>query len=204
MGNKSMLHNSGGNVKDSAIIERVLAGDVQSFELLILKYQSRLFATVLNVVKDRELAEDITQEAYMKGFDKLDTLKNREQFYPWLKRIALNLALNHFERAKRVMDVENEEDETSFFERIPDGESPEELIVKEELKRYVRRYVDALPDKLRVVVVLREIEDMSYEEIAEMMNIPIGTVRSRLFNARQMIKDRLINQGLVDGLYKIS
>ena len=199
-----MLHKSGGNVKDSAIIEKVLAGDAQSFEMLILKYQSRLFATVLNVVKDRELAEDIVQEAYMKGFEKLDTLKNHEQFYPWLKRIALNLALNHFERAKRVMDVESEEDETSFFERIPDGESPEELLVKEELKRYVRLFVEALPDKLRVVVILREIEDMSYEEISEMMNIPIGTVRSRLFNARQMIKDRLINQGLVDGLYKIS
>jgi len=199
-----MLHKSGGNVKDSAIIEKVLEGDVQAFEMLILKHQSKLFATVLNVVKNRELAEDITQEAYLKGFDKLETLKNRDQFYPWLKRIALNLALNHFERAKRVMDVESEEDETSFFERIPDGESPEELLVKEELKRYVRMYVEALPDKLRVVVVLREIEDLSYEEIAEMMNIPIGTVRSRLFNARQIIKDRLINQGLADGLYKIS
>ncbi|PLX71729.1 MAG: RNA polymerase subunit sigma-70 [Denitrovibrio sp.] len=191
-------------MKDSSIIENVLGGDSQAFELLILKYQSRLFATVLNVVKNRELAEDIVQEAYMKGFHKLHTLKNHVQFYPWLKRIALNLALNHFERAKRIMDVENEEDETSFFERIPDGESPEELLVKEELKRYVRHYVDALPDKLRVVIVLREIEDMSYEEISEMMNIPIGTVRSRLFNARQMIKDRLINQGLADGLYKIS
>ncbi|ADD68736.1 RNA polymerase, sigma-24 subunit, ECF subfamily [Denitrovibrio acetiphilus DSM 12809] len=191
-------------MKDSAIIEKVLSGDAQQFEMLILKYQSRLFATILNVVKHRELAEDITQEAYMKGFDKLETLKNREQFYPWLKRIALNLALNHFERAKRVMDVENEDDETSFFERIPDGESPEELVVKEELKRYVRHFVEALPDKLRVVVVLREMEDMSYDEIADLMNIPIGTVRSRLFNARQIIKDRLINQGLVDGLYKIS
>jgi len=199
-----MLHEDGGDVKDSSIIEKVLSGDVQSFEMLILKYQSKLFATIINVVKDRDLAEDITQEAYMKGFSKLDTLKNHDQFYAWLKRIALNLALNHFERAKRVMDVENEEDDTSFFERIPDGESPEELLVKDELKRYVRRYVDSLPDKLRVVIVLREIEDMSYEEIAEMMNIPIGTVRSRLFNARQMIKDRLINQGLVDGLYKIS
>jgi len=199
-----MLHKSGGNVKDSAIIEKVLGGDLQAFGTLILKHQSKLFATIMNVVKNRELAEDITQEAYLKGFDKLDTLKNHDQFYPWLKRIALNLALNHFERAKRVMDVENEEDETSYFERIPDGESPEELLVKEELKRYVRMYVEALPDKLRVVVVLREIEDMSYEEIAEMMNIPIGTVRSRLFNARQIIKDRLINQGLADGLYKIS
>jgi len=140
----------------------------------------------------------------MKAFQKLDTLKNRDQFYPWLKRIAINLSFNHFERAKRVLDVENEDDDTSFFDRIPDGESPEELIVKDELKKYVRNFVDALPDKLRVVVVLREIEEMSYDEISEIMGIPLGTVRSRLFNARQLIKERLINQGLADGLYKIS
>lgn len=191
-------------MKDSAIIEKVLDGDVSAFEMLILKYQSKLFAASMNVVKNRELAEDVTQEAYLKAFQKLDTLKNREQFFPWIKRIALNVALNHFEKEKRVMDVENEDDETSFFENISAGESPEELTVKEELHRYVRGFVDALPDKLRVVIVLREIEDMSYEEIAEMMNIPLGTVRSRLFNARQIIKDRLINQGLADGMYQIS
>ena len=194
----------GGNVKDTAIIEKVLDGDSQAFEMLILKYQSKLFATSMNVVKNRELAEDIVQEAFMKAFMKLDSLKNREQFYPWLKRIALNIALNHFEKEKRVMDVETEDDETSFFENIGSGESPEELTLKEELHKYVRSYVDSLPDKLRVVIVLREVEDMSYEEIAEMMNIPLGTVRSRLFNARQIIKDRLINQGLADGMYQIS
>lgn len=198
------MYSMGGEVKDSAIVEKVLAGDGQSFEMLILKYQSKLFATALNILKNRELAEDITQEAYMKAFQKLDTLKNRDQFYPWLKRIAINLSFNHFERAKRVLDVENEDDDTSFFDRIPDGESPEELIVKDELKKYVRNFVDALPDKLRVVVVLREIEEMSYDEISEIMGIPLGTVRSRLFNARQLIKERLINQGLADGLYKIS
>lgn len=191
-------------MKDTAIIEKVLDGDSQAYEMLILKYQSKLFATSMNVVKNRELAEDIVQEAFMKGFMKLDSLKNREQFYPWLKRIALNIALNHFEKEKRVMDVESEDDETSFFENIGSGESPEELTLKEELHRYVRSYVDSLPDKLRVVIVLREVEDMSYEEIADMMNIPLGTVRSRLFNARQIIKDRLINQGLADGMYQIS
>lgn len=191
-------------MKDSVIIEKVLSGDTSAFEMLILKYQSRLFATSMNVVKNRELAEDIIQEAIMKGFQKLDTLKNRDQFYPWVKRIALNIALNHFEKEKRVVDVENEDDDISFFDNITSGESPEDLTLKEELHKYVRGFVDALPDKLRVVIVLREIEDMSYEEIAEMMNIPLGTVRSRLFNARQIIKDRLINQGLADGMYQIS
>ncbi|MGE4319803.1 MAG: RNA polymerase sigma factor [Deferribacterales bacterium] len=191
-------------MKDSAIIEKVLGGDTASFEMLILKYQSRLFATSMNVVKNRELAEDITQEAYLKAFQKLDTLKDREQFFPWIKRIALNIALNHFEKEKRVMDVENDDEEGSFFDKITSGESAEDLTLKEELHKYVRGFVEALPDKLRVVILLREVEDMSYEEISEMMNIPLGTVRSRLFNARQIIKDRLINQGLADGMYQIS
>ncbi len=191
-------------MKDSAIIEKVLGGDTASFEMLILKYQSKLFATSMNVVKNRELAEDITQEAYLKAFQKLDTLKDREQFFPWIKRIALNIALNHFEKEKRVMDVENDDEEGSFFDKITSGESAEDLTLKEELHKYVRSFVEALPDKLRVVILLREVEDMSYEEISEMMNIPLGTVRSRLFNARQIIKDRLINQGLADGMYQIS
>ena len=192
-------------MKDTAIIEKVLKGDTASFEMLILKYQSKLFATSMNIVKNRELAEDITQEAYLKAFQKLDTLKDREQFFPWIKRIALNIALNHFEKEKRVVDIENDDDEGgSFFDNITTGESAEDLTLKDELHKYVRNFVEALPDKLRVVIMLREVEDMSYEEIAEMMNIPLGTVRSRLFNARQIIKDRLINQGLADGMYQIS
>jgi RNA polymerase sigma-70 factor (ECF subfamily) len=114
------------------------------------------------------------------------------------------MALNHFEKEKRVLDVESDDDESSFFENISSGESPEELTLKEEMKRYVRMFVDSLPDRLRVVIILREVEDMSYEEIAEMLNIPLGTVRSRLFNARNIIKERLIKQGLADGLYKTS
>lgn len=189
---------------DALVVEKVIDGDAASYELLIRKYQSKLFSTVLHMVKNRELAEDIVQESFLRAFRKLDTLNNRSQFYPWIKRIALNMALNHFEKEKRVLDVETEDDESSFFENIASGESPEELTLKEEMKRYVRMFVDSLPDRLRVVIILREVEDMSYEEIAEMLNIPLGTVRSRLFNARNIIKERLIKQGLADGLYKTS
>ncbi|GAB1536816.1 RNA polymerase sigma factor RpoE [Geovibrio sp. ADMFC3] len=189
---------------DALVVEKVIGGDAASYELLIRKYQSKLFSTVLHMVKNRELAEDIVQESFLRAFRKLDTLNNRSQFYPWIKRIALNMALNHFEKEKRVLDVESDDDESSFFENISSGESPEELTLKEEMKRYVRMFVDSLPDRLRVVIILREVEDMSYEEIAEMLNIPLGTVRSRLFNARNIIKERLIKQGLADGLYKTS
>jgi RNA polymerase sigma-70 factor (ECF subfamily) len=189
---------------DALVVEKVVAGDVASYELLIRKYQSKLFSTVLHMVKNRELAEDIVQESFLRAFRKLDTLLNRDQFYPWIKRIAINMALNHFEKEKRVIDVENEEEDSSFFENIASGESPEEITLKEELRKYVRLFVDSLPDRLRVVILLREVEDMSYEEIAEMLNIPLGTVRSRLFNARNIIKERLVKQGLADGLYKTS
>jgi len=191
-------------MQDEQVVTEVLSGNINAFELLILKYQTRIFNTVFSIVKRRELAEDIVQDTFLKAFEKLSTLKNRETFFPWAKRIAMNLALNTFEREKRVLDVENEDSDYNYFEQLSGGEVPEERALKEELRRYVRMFVDSLPDKLRVVVILREVEDMSYEEISEMMNIPLGTVRSRLFNARAYIKDRLIKQGLADGMYESS
>lgn len=191
-------------MQDEQIVSDVISGNVNAFELLILKYQSRIFNTVLNIVKRREVAEDIVQDTFMKAYEKLSSLNNRETFYPWIKRIAINLSLNTFEREKRVLDVEREDNDYSFFEQIAGGEAPEETALREELRKYVRMFVDSLPDKLRVVIVMREIEDMSYEEISEIMNIPLGTVRSRLFNARTYIKERLIKQGLADGLYESS
>ena len=196
-------------MNDSQMIDKVLAGDTNSFEMMIIKYQRKLYATVINIVKDADLAQDIVQEAFMKSFEKLDTLRNKNQFYPWLKRIAINCAFLTFEKNKRMVDVfsKNSDDEDKgddFFDRITDGATPEEDLLNDELKKYVRNFVDALPAKLRVVIILREVEDMSYEEIAEMLEIPVGTVRSRLFNARQYIKQRLIKQGFVNEMSKVS
>ena len=191
---------------DVQIIEKILSGKTELFELLVVKYQQQLFSTLINITKDYNLAEEFVQEAFVKAFEKLDMLKNKEHFYAWIKRIAINNALMYFDRKKRVVDMEKEDDESSdsFFERLSDYSNPEEELLTEEMKRYVRKFVDALPDKLRTVILLREVEDYSYEEIAEMLNIPIGTVRSRLFNARQFIKQRLIRQGLADEVSKVS
>lgn len=185
-------------MSDAQIVEQVLNGDSGAFEVLILKYQSQIFYSALNIVKNREFAEDICQDAFLKAYEKLESLQDREHFYPWLKRITVNLALNHYERGKRVVDIENEDNDVDYFERLSTGECPEDFIIRDELKKYVRLFVDALPDRLRTVVLLREVEDLSYEEIAEMLKIPLGTVRSRLFNARQIIKERLVKQGLTD------
>ncbi len=188
-------------MSDSQVIEKVLEGDAGAFEILILKYQSQIFYSALNIVKNKEYAEDICQDAFLKAYEKLDTLQDREHFYPWLKRIAVNLSLNHYERDKRIVDVEDEDNDIDYFERLTTGECPEDYIIKDELKKYVKFFVDALPDKLRNVIILREVEDLSYEEISEMLKIPLGTVRSRLFNARQIIKERLIKQGLTNEVF---
>ncbi len=188
-------------MNDKQIVEKVLEGDTEMFELLIRKYQGQVFYAAINIVKNREFAEDICQEAFLKAYEKLDTLQDQNQFYPWVKRISVNLALNQYGRGKRIVDVESEDSDGSYFENIPSGDTPEDYLIRDELKKYVRMFVDALPERLRTVVMLREVEDLSYEEIADMLNIPLGTVRSRLFNARQIVKDRLIKQGLTDDIF---
>lgn len=191
---------------DVQIIEKILSGKSELFEILVIKYQQQLFSTIMNITKDYNMAEEFVQDAFVKAFEKLDTLKNREQFYAWIRRIAINNVFMHFEKNRRIVDVDrdNDEDNESFFDKVSDYSNPEEELLTDEVRKYVRKFVDALPDKLRTVIILREVEDFSYEEIAEMLNIPIGTVRSRLFNARQFIKQRLIRQGLVDEMSKVS
>lgn len=192
-------------MKDPMVIDKVVAGDNAAFEFLILKYQKKLYATIINISKNPDVAQDVVQDAFLKAFQKLDTLRDKNQFYSWLKRIAINMTFLFFEKNKRMVNVSgNSDDGPDFFETISGDSNPEHELINDELRRYVRKYVDALPDKLRVVIILREVEDLSYEEISEMLDIPVGTVRSRLFNARQFIKQRLINQGLADGLYKSS
>lgn len=206
LGNLNTAKAKEAKLTDSMLVERVLDGNSEAFEILVVRYQQNLFSVVMNVCKDYSLAEEFVQDAFVKAYEKLDTLKDRELFYPWIKRIAINNVFMHFEKNKRVVDVDRDQDEEkdSFFDRYADSSDPEQDLLSDELKKYVRLFVDALPEKLRNVILLREVEDYSYEEIAEIMKIPVGTVRSRLFNARQFVKQRLINQGLVDGMSKVS
>lgn len=193
-------------MSEAVLIERITKGDSAAFEYLIIKYQKQLYSTVLNIMKDEEHAKDIVQEAFLKAYENLETLRNREQFYPWLKKIGINLSLMKLEKNKRFVDMyrSDQEEDDYFFNNQTDETNPEQELLDDELRRYVRKYVDSLPNKLRTVIILREVEDLSYEEIADFLKIPVGTVRSRLFNARQIIKERLLKQGLADGLYKVS
>ena len=170
-------------MKDREIIEKVLKGDSSAFEVLILKYQNQVYYSALNILKNNEYAEDICQDAFLKAYEKLDTLQDKDHFLSWIKRIV---------------DVASDDKDIDYFDNLTDGACPEDFIIKDELSRYIKFFVDSLPERLKTVVILREVEDLSYEEISEMLNIPLGTVRSRLFNARQIIKERLIKQGLTD------
>ncbi|MDR2884359.1 MAG: sigma-70 family RNA polymerase sigma factor [Deferribacteraceae bacterium] len=188
-------------MQDGQIVESILNGDLQAFELLVLKYQKQLYYIANGIVKNQQAAEDVVQDAFIKAYEKLDTLKNQSGFYAWIKRIVINMSLNHYDKNKWLVDVSTDDGEYDFFDTVAVDDNPEDKALKDELKGYIKLFVDALPDKLRLVLVLREVDDLSYEEISDMLNIPVGTVRSRLFNARQILKDRLIKQGLADGMY---
>jgi RNA polymerase sigma-70 factor (ECF subfamily) len=189
------------SMQDGQIVESILNGDLQAFELLVLKYQKQLYYIANGIVKNQQAAEDVVQDAFIKAYEKLDTLKNQSGFYAWIKRIVINMSLNHYDKNKWLVDVSTDDGEYDFFDTVAVDDNPEDKALKDELKGYIKLFVDALPDKLRLVLVLREVDDLSYEEISDMLNIPVGTVRSRLFNARQILKDRLIKQGLADGMY---
>jgi RNA polymerase sigma-70 factor (ECF subfamily) len=159
---------------------------------------------VLGILKNDAEAEDITQEAFVKAYEKLSTLQNRAGFYAWIKRIGINLAFNQYEKNKWNVDVSSDDEDYDFFDNVPTYATPETEILRDELKKYIKLFIDSLPEKLRIVLALREIDELSYEDISEMLKIPVGTVRSRLFNARQILKDRLLKQGLADEVGRVN
>jgi RNA polymerase sigma-70 factor (ECF subfamily) len=194
---------------DVKVIEEVLSGNSDQFEFLILKYQNQLFTTVVTIVKNSDIAEEILQDSFVTAYEKLETLKNRNYFYPWIKKIAINKSFLYLHHNKK--NVGSTEEVLDFLKNDnpieidrPFNKSPEALVLNKELAKYIKRFVDSLPERLRSVIILREVEGLSYEEISETMKIPVGTVRSRLHYAREIIKDRLTNQGLADGLQAIS
>ncbi|MDR2104166.1 MAG: sigma-70 family RNA polymerase sigma factor, partial [Deferribacteraceae bacterium] len=145
-------------MQDEHIVESVLGGDIQAFELLVLKYQKPVFRTVLGILKNDAEAEDVTQETFVKAFEKLSTLQNRAGFYAWIKRIGINLAFNRYEKNKWTVDVSTEDEEYDFFDNLPVYTTPETEMLRDELKKYIKLFIDSLPEKLRVVLILREVD----------------------------------------------
>lgn len=178
---------------DQLLVERVQRGDLRAFDLLVAKYQRKLARLLSRFVRNAEEVEDVSQEAFIKAYRALPSFRGESAFYTWLYRIAINTAKNHLQAHGRRVDkmsseIRMEDDETlDMAEQVPDPHTPESNLANQQIVEAVNRVVESLPEDLRVAVTLREMEGMSYEDIAEAMGCPIGTVRSRIFRAREAI-----------------
>jgi len=176
---------------DKKLVERVQKGDKGAFDLLVLKYQHKIVNLIMRYVRDPELSLDIAQEAFIKAYRALPRFRGDSAFYTWMYRIAVNTAKNHLAaQRRRPMDVEldlQDPEQYDLHAKLKETDTPEGVTLSNELKETVERAIAALPEDLRTAIILRELEGMSYEEIAETMDCPVGTVRSRIFRARDAI-----------------
>jgi len=184
---------------DAALVERVKQGDVRAFEMLVVKYQRRIERLIGRMVRDVDLVADIAQETFIRAYRALPQFRAESAFYTWLYRIAVNTAKKALVDMKRdpvithtALQGADDDDETYRAGSEPtDGETPEALLASKQVAATVNAAIGALSEDLRQAITLREIEGLSYEEISDVMNCPIGTVRSRIFRAREAIAERL-------------
>jgi len=180
---------------DQALVERVQRGDKSAFDILVLKYQSKIIQLVNRYVHDPDEAMDVAQEAFIKAYRAIGRFRGESAFYTWIYRIAINTAKNHLVASGRrppagdidAQDAEQYEGATGLREYA----TPERMLLKDEIEKTVASAIDELPDDLKTAITLRELEGLSYEEIAQTMECPIGTVRSRIFRARDAIDTKL-------------
>jgi RNA polymerase sigma-70 factor (ECF subfamily) len=184
------------DASDLSLVRRVQRGDKGAFDALVLKYQHKLVKLVMRYVRNPAEAEDIAQEAFIKAYRALPQFRGDSAFYTWLYRIAINTAKNAVVSRDRSpveydLDRSNNDESYDMQGRMKDSETPEGLVLTDEIRSTVNAAIDALPEDLRTAIVLRELEGLSYEEIAAAMDCPVGTVRSRIFRAREAIDRRL-------------
>jgi len=176
---------------DQLLVDRVKAGEKHAFDLLVLKYQHRIIKLILRYVKDPAEALDVSQEAFLKAYRALPKFRGESAFYTWMYRIAINTAKNHLVAASRrplnsAAEI-SEPEEFDWHPRMQNSDSPEGQAMGDELRQVLQTTIDSLPDDLRTAIMLRELDGLTYEEIAQVMECPVGTVRSRIFRAREAI-----------------
>ena len=176
---------------DKELVKRVQKGDKGAFDLLVLKYEHKIVNLVMRYVRDSELALDISQEAFIKAYRAIPRFRGDSAFYTWLYRIAVNTAKNYLAaQRRRPMDIEldlQDPEQYGLHAKLKETDTPEAVALGLELQETLERAIEALPDDLRTAIILRELDGMSYEEIAQTMECPVGTVRSRIFRARDAI-----------------
>jgi RNA polymerase sigma-70 factor (ECF subfamily) len=185
---------------DAPLVQRVQRGDQKAFEMLVVKYRRRIERLIARMVRDVDLVEDITQETFIRAYKALPQFRGESAFYTWLYRIGVNTAKKAMVQLKRDPVLteaalggasDDDEDAPRRENDITDGETPESVLATRQIANTVNQAIEALSEDLRQAITLREIEGLSYEEIAELMNCPIGTVRSRIFRARESIAQKL-------------
>ena len=182
---------------DQQLVQRAQRGDLRAFDLLVLKYQGRIGALVSRYVNDPGDAEDVTQEAFIKAYRALDKFRGDSAFYTWLYRIASNAAKNHLVAKGRRPGADATIEDAEAFEHagwVSESGAPEAVLMSEELAQVVTKAIEALPKELRAALTLREFEGLSYDDIAAVLDCPVGTVRSRIFRARESIDERVREQ----------
>jgi RNA polymerase sigma-70 factor (ECF subfamily) len=185
----------GDSLTDQALVERVQQGDKKAFDLLVLKYQQRIMKVLSRYVRDPSEVQDLAQETFIKAYRALPRFRGDSAFYTWLYRIAINTAKNYLvAQGRRPPRDDIEATEAEQYEgesALKDYASPEQEAMRDEIKETVFKAIEDLPEDLKTAITLRELEGMSYEEIADAMECPIGTVRSRIFRAREAIDNKL-------------
>jgi len=180
---------------DKELVVRVQQGDKSAYDLLVIKYQHKIIQLVNRYVKDPSEAQDVAQETFIKAYRALGNFRGDSAFYTWLYRIAINTAKNYLvARARRGFDVQVDVQDAEQIENAPQlqgMETPERLLLNQEIVEVIKAAIDKLPEEMRIAIMLREFEGMSYEEIALAMDCPVGTVRSRIFRAREAIDNKL-------------
>ena len=180
---------------DLSLVRRVKKGDYRAFDLLVLKYQSRVMATVFKYVKEKELAEDITQEAFVKSFKSIDSFREESSFYTWIYRIAVNTAKNYLISVKRREEnlLSDFSGDDNYVPEKLDVDSPQDILSASELRDLIFESLTTLGEETRTALSLREFDGLSYEQIAQIVNCPVGTVRSRIFRGREVIEEIVQN-----------
>lgn len=183
---------------DKQLVVRAQKGDSRAFDLLVLKYQHRIFGLISRYVHDSHEVQDVAQEAFIKAYRALPRFRGDSAFYTWLYRIAINTAKNYLvSRSRRPPGSDVELEDAQYYESggaLHEIETPENALFGAELKAVVDRAISGLPDDLRTAVTLREFDGLSYEDIADIMDCPVGTVRSRIFRAREAIDSQVKSQ----------
>lgn len=181
--------------KDIQLVERVQQGDKRAFDMLVLKYQHKIYSLVLRFVHDYQEAQDVAQEAFIKAYRAIGSFRGESAFYTWLYRIAINTAKNYLvAKGRRPPDVDIDAEEAEVFlgdSGLKNIDSPEHSLLRDEIEQVVNKTVKMLPEDLRMALTLRESDGLTYEDIAEVMKCPVGTVRSRIFRARETVDKAL-------------